>query len=158
TMLVPPGQTHRRDESSWTGLERALAAGDCAGIVHVVAGGDHAFGELGDTPHKGYEPGMTVEQVLDKYSTPRPPRGLRIVESLVPALRMRKHPLWFITLVTKQDLWWRRRQEVNHYYLFGDYQASVERIKGVLGEPRFKHQVLSASLVWNNLRDHDGNV
>lgn len=71
---------------------------------------------------------------------------------------MRKTPLWLLIVVTKQDLWWSRRHEVNQHYVSGDYEAEVQKLKLQLGSTRLKHQIVSGSLVWNNLRDHEGTV
>lgn len=79
TLIVPPGQEHRREESSWTGVARALATDECAGLIHVVAWGHHAFGQLPYTRHKLYESGMSPAQFMEKYLPARRAEEVRLL-------------------------------------------------------------------------------
>jgi hypothetical protein len=60
-----------------------------------------------------------------------------------------------ITLVTKQDLWWKERMEVIKYYKHGLYNTYIDKVAENRGRD-FRHEYLSASLTVNNFKTPSG--
>ena len=156
TLFVPPGQGPRREES-WPALRRQLINGRIAGVVNVVAAGYHAVGEIGLSgsyqTHRAYQKGMTIEEFLPAYLQVQRSEELKVLDEIRPHLcdaDLRK--LWMITLVTKQDLWWKEREDVGRHYLEGDYDRVIQQIAAARGARHFVHRYLPVSLISSNLR------
>lgn len=60
--------------------------------------------------------------------------------------------MWFLTLVTKQDLWWNSRAEVEEYYRDGEYGKILQTIEARQGIQQFRHERVLASLVIRNFK------
>jgi hypothetical protein len=69
-----------------------------------------------------------------------------------------KKKIWMITLVTKQDLWWKDRNEVRRHYMEGPYNEQIKEIANKRGQQNFAHEYLSASLVISNLGTGAGEL
>jgi hypothetical protein len=61
-------------------------------------------------------------------------------------------------LVTKQDLWWRDRVEVENEYRDREYSAEIQRILGQKGPQQFRHELVFSSLVISNYMDRCGET
>jgi hypothetical protein len=79
-----------------------------------------------------------------------------VLRELVPHLNASNGPLTMVTLVTKQDLWWDRRNETEQHYLSGEYNNLIEDIRGIKGKANFEHCYLSCALIEQNLLMPDG--
>lgn len=158
SLLVPPGQERRREERSRVDLLGSLAAGKSFGVINVVSYGYHSFAELGFEKHKLYRKGMIPKDFMGVYLPERRREEIRVLDALKPYLLTAHARIWMVTLVTKQDLWWAQRAEVNDYYTSGEYAAHLEDIVRQRGAQNFVHRLVSASLLWNNFKDHDGTV
>ena len=122
-LVVPPGQKAR--EHYWTSLYAALASGKTAGIINVVSWGYHAFQELSYKETEYYNDPMTVGEFMGVYLENRRQRELEIIEDLSHRLKDAPGKIWLVTLVTKQDLWWNNRHEVEEYYTDGPYNDII---------------------------------
>jgi hypothetical protein len=60
-----------------------------------------------------------------------------------------------VTLVTKQDLWWDRRNEVSEHYERGKYSNILDGIRKHRGA-NFNHTFVSSSLNLLNFSTKDG--
>ncbi len=114
SVLVAPGQRLRRHAADE--LRSMLTTGKVAGVMNVVAYGHHAFDpNTAFQEHRAFQPGMTKARFLTAYLKDSREEELRELEILVPAIVDCPRKLWFMTVVTKQDLWWDKRAEVRQY-------------------------------------------
>jgi len=151
TLLVGPGQERRR-KATWNELFRQLSKGKSIGVINLVSYGYHAFGgELSFKQHKVYKPGMTPSQFLKAFTEHQRQSELQVLRELQPHLESAKGRIWMLTLVTKQDLWWKSRKTVEEHYTQGEYNHILNEIAARRGAERFSHEILSASLVIQNL-------
>jgi hypothetical protein len=152
TVLVAPGQRQR--EYTWDELLDMLVTGDVAGIINVTAYGYHSLERLPSyKEHLAFESGMTKPRFLHAFLDHCRNEEIRQLESLVPALLRSRRKVWFMTLVTKQDLWWNKRAEVKRHYENGPYNELIGQIQRKVSAGRFPHEIASVSLTWENLRD-----
>jgi len=156
SLIVPPGQELR--EYHWTGLYRDLAAGKSSGVINVVSWGYHSFQALSYQDTKYFKPPMTKAEFFESYLQNRRDREQEIINNLTPRLMDAKGKIWMITLVTKQDLWWDDRTQVDKHYLEGPYNDCIQQIIRKRGEQNFAHEYLSVSLIINNLVTSAGEV
>jgi hypothetical protein len=153
-VLVPPGQTRRR-AGTWNELYRLLAAGKTVGVVNVVCWGYHST-QLEQPRLRIYRSGMPIEEFRDAYLAAMRAEELEALDSIIPHLSVAPGKLWMITLVTKQDLWWPQRNEVQDHYLRGEYAKRLEPVIRGKGETNFSHHLFSAALLKQNLVTGDG--
>jgi hypothetical protein len=152
SVVVVPGQERRED--TWDDLLRSLTSGKVKLIIHVVAWGHHSFGasdSLGYAQHRLYQPGMSSDDFVEVYTNDRRQRELDVLRKLEPhvALANQKKTI-MITLVSKQDLWWSQRSQVQSHYQNGEYEQIIQEVRKRIGSANFVHEYCSASLVMNN--------
>jgi hypothetical protein len=58
--------------------------------------------------------------------------------------------MWLLSVVTKQDLWWRQRAAVEARYGGAEYSGLVDQVIAERGAKSFRHEVVFASLVISN--------
>lgn len=164
SIFVPGGQ-RRRIQHDWPDLYQKLANGRATGVINVVSYGHHAFTEVAFTETKYYaalrerlgrEP--TKDEFVSDYLEQRRAEEIAITREILPHLQVGGKKLWMITLVTKQDLWWKNRRAVDAHYREGEYNKLIEELAQVRGHRYFKHEYVSASLVASNLQTNDGTV
>jgi energy-coupling factor transporter ATP-binding protein EcfA2 len=156
TLFAVPGQERRAH--TWTRFYQDLSAGKSAGIINVVSYGYHSFSEVSFRKTEYYQPGQTKPQFLAAYLAKRREREQQIIETLVPRIGDAKGKLWMITLVTKQDLWWKQRDIVRSHYTEGPYHRCIDAILKRRGEQHFSHEYLSAALLSANFVTKDGEL
>jgi GTPase SAR1 family protein len=150
TVIVAPGQTRR--EYTWEDLFRTMAGGKFNLIIHTVSWGYHSFGEIGYTQHRLYQNGMTLNQFMDVYTEDCRNRELDVLNKILPYLSIAaQKKTVLITLVTKQDLWWNDRLQLQAYYQNGSYEKLIQDIQNKRGSTNFIHEYQFASLVMENL-------
>ena len=110
-IVVPPGQKHRR-EATWTELLADVASGQYRGIIVMLAYGHHSLGDISYKQHKLYETGDTKAAFLPKYCQHQRADEIRVVEQIVQQLKLVTTKTWMLSVVTKEDLWWKNRDEV----------------------------------------------
>ncbi len=154
-ILVAPGQEQRR-QWTWTELYQEIAAGKSVGLINVVAYGYHAFGNPSYRELSVYRDGMTQEQFLEAFLEERRGIELQVLQDLVPRISDAKGKLWMVTLVTKEDLWWKHRADVEQYYRQGEYAAQIETITQKRGANQFMHEYVFASLAISNMTTEFG--
>ena len=116
-VVVPPGQSHRR-EATWTDIRTDLTAGKFRGVVLVVANGYHAVTAAGGYKlHELYR-GNRDQFVTDFIARQRGDE-LRVLQFLQPALESAGAKVWLLVVVTKQDLWWPDRAAAEAFYTSG---------------------------------------
>ena len=154
-VVVPPGQ-HARRVSLWGEVERDLAGGTYRGVILVSASGFHSF------PHGSYKrhPLYTgnKDEFMEKLVTQGRADEAAILARLVPHLRTSPGKLWLLSVVTKQDLWWKEADAVREWYSGGEYHRAVSDVSAARGAAGFRHEWLGVSLVINNYRSGEGEV
>jgi GTPase SAR1 family protein len=156
SVIVAPGQSRRED--TWNDLLRSLTGGEIKLIIHIVSWGYHSLGESNYLQkssymrHTLYQNGVTPEQFVEVYANDCRNRELEVLNKITPHLSIAdQSKTVMITLVTKQDLWWRDRLKVKEYYVDGNYEKLIQSIRNKLGSANFIHEYYSASLVIENL-------
>lgn len=150
SVIVAPGQIRRED--TWDDLFRTMSGGKFKLIIHVGSWGYHSFGEFGYTQHKLYKSGMTAHEFVEVYARECRNRELDVLRRIEPHLSIAdQKKTVLITLVTKQDLWWKDRLQVQAHYKNGDYEKLIQDIRNKKGSANFVHEYQSASLVMENL-------
>lgn len=155
TLVVAPGQEFRRAQS-WTAMLADLVKGKAHGVINVVSYG-HESPSVPWKQHRCHTAGMTVKQFLPALTASARDEELKVVQTLAHQLKLTSK-LWMITLVTKQDLWWRQRHAVRKHYETGPYHDAIKAIIGQVGAANFRHEYLSASLSSTNLVDSEGTL
>lgn len=157
SVRVAPGQKRRED--TWDDLLRTLVGGKIKLIIHVVSWGYHSFGEFSYTQHQLYQSGMTLEEFLREYAAVCRNRELDVLRRIEPHLSIAdQRKTIVITLVTKQDLWWNNRLEVNKHYVEGAYEQLIQNIRNQRGANNFIHEYRSTSLVMENFLSGDNEL
>ena len=152
SVIVVPGQERRR-ENSWDALLRTISQGKVSLIINVVSWGYHSFGAFSYQQSPLYQSGMTVLEFLEIYTEEYRQEELQVLTKIAPHLSVadsKKRKILFITLVTKQDLWWNDRLKIQDYYQKGEYENQIQAIRNKLGSSNFVHEYCSASLVLEN--------
>ena len=118
-----PGQILHRSRRSEAARE-AISRGT-TGIINVVSYGYH---EYRISPKDAFDQNDNVnEDFLRKH------RNIEIeaLQEWMPILGARDVADWLITVVTKADLWWDRRDEVLEYYRSGAYYDALGGAKSL---------------------------
>lgn len=157
SVIVAPGQKRRED--TWDDLLRTLVGGKIKLIIHVVSWGYQSFGEFSYTQHRLYQSGMTLEEFLREYAAVCRNRELDVLRRIEPHLSIAdQRKTIVITLVSKQDLWWNNRLEVNKHYVEGAYEQLIQNIRNKRGANNFIHEYRSTSLVMENFLSGDNEL
>jgi hypothetical protein len=143
---VVPGQKKHR-LSTWRAIEQKLAAGEFRGVIFVSSYGYHSFSVAS---LKQIKPGLAKEKALDEFIRQGQAEEVEMVKRLSPFIQASPRKMWSLTLVTKQDLWYPNRLEVESHYQTGEYAKGMERIVAAKGGQQFRHDVHFCSLVISN--------
>jgi hypothetical protein len=154
-IVVPPGQTARR-ESTWTGVERGLAAGEYRGVILVSANGYHSLAQQSYKMHALYK--GNKDAFVTAYTEAARAEEAAVLGRLTTPLRTAPGKVWLLSLVAKQDLWWPARQDVEAKYGSGEYGDFVESVTMARGRERFRHELVTASLVISNFVSGEGEL
>ncbi len=146
-VVVPPGQEHRR-EASWADLHADLSAGKFRGVILLAAYGYHTLGQIRYRDHRLYE--GNKGRFLQRYLADRRDQELTVLRQLAPHLKANRKKLWLLSLVAKQDLWWRESERVQRHYRDGDYGGELAGILARSGQRNFRYEFVFACLVISN--------
>jgi len=146
-IVVPPGQSHRRD-TTWPQIEGELAAGAYRGVVLIVSYGHHSLGLTSYKRHRLYK--GEFAQFLEDYTADRRKDEQAVLDRLSPLLRACLEPVWLLTVVTKQDLWCDEQEPVERHYRGGRFAAEIDRIRQKLGSRNFRSELVFCSLTISN--------
>jgi len=148
---IAPGQLDRID-SFWHKMFREIVSGKVRNVINVVSYGFHsvAFTLENYQQHKLYENGDSKEQFLQKFLHKNREHEIRLMKELSHRIKDAQEPVKMITLVTKQDLWWKEREQVKGFYTNGGYNDIIQNIYKKKGENHFQHVYVSASFIHNN--------
>ena len=149
SVVVPPGQERRR-EATWNDLLDQLKGGSIQGVILVSSFGYHSIGDVELEYHKDYEKGDTNEQFLSKFLPARRIEELAVLEKVKDSILGNQNPMWILNYVGKQDLWWDDKNEVEEFYLRGEYGKLVNSIEASKDKATFRHETVFGSLLIGN--------
>lgn len=135
-LLIPPGQ-RGSSPTSWRDALATLINGSSIGVINVVCAGYRTTREL-NLPFEQFRQSSIDEE-------------LKLVSEIKQPIINAKKNVWMITLVTKQDLWWSKKEEVTKHYQQGEYNKLIEEIRHYRGINQFSHAYVHASLIIQNL-------
>jgi hypothetical protein len=156
TVLVPPGQDSLR-AATWNDLVRDVASGKATVVVHVVSWGINAIEPLPFRGVAGFQEGMSPEDAAEAFAANQRARELETLREYASHFGLAPSKLSLLTVVTKQDLWWDRREEVRRHYE-GEYAQVVDGLRRRVGDKNLSHKLWSVSLIAKNLRDGEGQM
>ena len=152
-LLTTPGQQHY---GSWDELfEKTKGNGNRFGIIHVVSYGYHST-MLGMRETR--EQNETSQARILRYLGECRAKEIAVAQDLVKRLERHGQPFWMMTLVTKQDLWWQNRQNVERHYREGEYAEAIRQINNAHVAQDFRHEYFSMALHSQNFCDGAGTV
>ncbi|MBN9523483.1 hypothetical protein J0H58_34050 [bacterium] len=152
-VVVAPGQDYRR-QATWPGLLRQVATGVYRGVVLVNAFGHHTFSAASYKHHQLFK--TTKEAFLTVYFADRRAEEVRVLRQLVPHLSVCPKPVWLLSIVSKQDLWWSHHGEAEAHYQQGEYANATGEIARALGDRGFRHELAFLAMTLRNLETDAG--
>jgi len=157
-VVVLPGQKHRR-AASWTKLLEQIQNGRFAGIVLFSAYGHHSLGEISFRSLELFaRSGRKKRPFLSAYFESKRRDELEVLKQLQPYLETSSSPIWLLSAVVKQDLWWRDRKDVEQHYREGEYGQIIQTISKRRPADSFRHEFAFASLVIQNLTSGENEI
>lgn len=156
-ILAAPGQDVRADKH-WPELLSSVVQGKAIGIINIVSYGYHAIQIPTYKDHDLYNDGMTENEFMNLYLSERRVKEEDFAEKLVNGLFANENPIWMITLITKQDLWWDKREAVKEHYTTGRYNEIINRLSSELGSKGFQHEYIPVSLAIGNMKTETGET
>lgn len=150
-VMIGPGQKIRRI-ATWDSLFNLLITQKKVLIINVVSWGYHATSVELEKIIENF-PQKSDEQKRDEYFAMSRRHELEAFSDLVPHVKASQSINRMLTIVTKQDLWWKHRKKVKDYYQKNEYNEMIEDIIRHKGAGNFVHEYISCSLVCKNLFD-----
>ncbi len=154
-IVVPPGQTHRR-ETLWADVERNLGAGHYRGVIVVNAFGYHTLANLSYKEHPLYD--HTKESFLTAYLEACRRDELTVLKRIVGPLTTAPGRMWLLSVVAKEDLWDSDTQLASRFYTEGEYANLLDTVSRTKGAVNFRHELVKASLVISNFETSKGEI
>ncbi len=152
--VITPGEK-RHEEENIKKLEEIIAKKKPFGFINVVSYGYQFPKQL------KYEEMIPSGKTLEIYLEERRQEEIDLLKKLTTLISRAENLAWMLTLVTKQDLWWNKRNEVENHYKTGEYSKTIkeiqtehERIFGQQKNP-FIHECVSNSFVLGNVYSSD---
>ena len=146
-ILVAPGQDHRL-LTSWSELQGPIASGQISGIIFVASYGYHSM-TVSYKTHRVYDETRPTD-FLNDYLEFRRGEEIEVLKQLAPHVVSAPHPMWLLTAVTKEDLWWPECDTVEQYYREGPFAEATKSLFGNRGKIHFRTETEFVSLVINN--------
>lgn len=148
--FIATGQ-QRSINLNWSELFRNMASGKFKGIINVVSYGYHSYKSEASFKETEYYKSKGDKDFLEHYLAERRKSEISQLRTLAENIKNTKGKFWMVTLVNKQDLWYDVKNDVESYYLNGDYAKIIKQISDRKGD-QFIHHYVSASLVDSNLK------
>ncbi len=155
SVVVPPGQPPRRN-ATWADHEQALASGKYRGVILVVSAGYETPTPGGFRDHRLYAGGKAA--FLDRLWQEQRDDEMAIFRRLTPFMKAAAGRLWLLTVVTKQDLWYPQRRDVELRHTSGEFTDLVNGVRTAKGETAFRDEVVPLCLVIANLLTSEGET
>lgn len=148
SLLVPPGQEHRRP-STWTDALKNLANGKSRGVIIISAYGYHSLG-MSYKKTKHFVPSMSEASFLKKYLADRQADEIRVLGQILDSASKCEERIWVLSVISKQDLWHDTDSLVRDHYLNGKYSQIVSKWLDKADEKRTRHEFVFGSLTIRN--------
>ena len=124
TVIVPPGQSHRR-AATWESLLDRLAGGEFRGVILFGSYGFHTLNQVGGyRAHPLFDGGKA--RFLDDVLAANRGEEVAVAAQVAMKLRIVREPVWLLTCVTKQDLWWPDRAAAEAFYTSGPFSVALD--------------------------------
>ena len=159
-IVVPPGQKLRR-ESTWTQLKQKISGGEIRGIVQIAAYGYHSIGNISYKKDGVYDKPRhedNIEQFVSDFSETKRRDEVNVLKGLLPHIETASCKMWFLTVVTKQDLWWPFRKDVEGFYSTGEFGQQLQQLYEKKNRQTFRHEKVFGSLVIRNFETGFGEL
>lgn len=150
-----PGQPSRLDES-WKEIDEKIVRGYYCGIIYVTSYGFHNLRVSIETYNKFKE---LNEFNKDQYLSDNRRDEIRVLRKLKESIKHTKQKIWTLSLVTKEDLWFPGRSDVEIFYCKNEeYTSAINDIKNFLLPNKFKHEYAYVSTLSRRFEDTEGVV
>lgn len=146
-VMTAPGQ-ERRLEASWDEIMAAVEKHKRIGLINVVANGFHSTSLNIQDLRKDIE---TSTQTKTRYFHECREKELNQLREIELKFKKINKPLWMVTLVTKQDLWWADKSNVRKHYENAEYSEILKRISDQHTASNFRHEFFSVAFYAQNL-------
>ena len=149
--LVPPGQERRRPRD-WDDLLARLGDGEFCGVVIFASYGYHSLAQAGGyKAHTLYDGNR--KEFLSAYLEAKRLEEIAVAKLVGKAVRRSPEPVWILTCVTKQDLWWRDKAHSNEFYEVGAYADALTSSLEGCDPSLLRRETSYCCLAIQNLRD-----
>lgn len=155
-LIVLPGQKLRR-QTSWTEQLQQLAAGHVRGVIFVGCYGRCAPPKPGLATLRNGGRKRIPKDVIEAYFAACLADEIAVLKQMAPHLIAAPQPVWLMTVVLKEDLWWKDRSQVEQHYGTGDFAATIQEILESRTSSKFRHERLGGSLLIRNLWSGDSD-
>ncbi len=155
SVVVPPGQ-HARRHTLWSQIEQDLSAGKYRGVILVSAYGYHSLAQGSYKGHPLYS--GNKDQFLAEFTIRGREDEIAILKRLDPHIRAASGKMWLLSLVVKEDLWFKERDAVQAFYGGGEFKTLTEDLSRHRGVSNFRYELLPLSLVISNFMSRDGEM
>jgi hypothetical protein len=158
TISVPPGQSAFRPRH-WAQLYKVLQNSKRSIVVNVVSWGFHSVERQDLNGIDEFKNGVS-EETKAMFLHNRRQTEMRTLGEIVQPLSNYQPHLHMITLVTKQDLWWKDRSSTRGFYERPDgvYLNTLQGIYEAKGKANFTHHFRSVSFGQINFKTADGHI
>lgn len=150
---ILPGQVERHDV--WN--QQLQAVHQRKGLINVVSWGMHTPEQDSYTGHPLFRSGMSKDEFLSIYIPHCRNLEIEFMKELAPHLKALSKPFWILTLVNKQDLWWRSRLDVENHYINGEYSSFLGEVRDKAIH-KFQHEIVSAAIESENWRTKSDEI
>jgi energy-coupling factor transporter ATP-binding protein EcfA2 len=154
SIVVLPGQL-----KEWNDSLKQMANNKVNLVINTVSYGYHSINQIDYQTLSFYRTGTPIKTLMNAYTDSQRSLEMEYLKYIIPYLSLAGNAqIAMMTLVTKQDLWWLARNEVNSYYRSGEYDRLVTEVQNNLGRINFIHEYVSASLITENFIDANGTM
>ena len=149
--VVPPGQEHRRPRD-WDDLLARLSRGEFCGVIIFASYGYHSLAQAGGyKSHHLYD--GSRPRFLPAYLKAKRDEEVEVATVVGRAVRHSPEPIWVLTCVTKQDLWWKDQADVNKFYENGAFAEALDSALEGCDQSSLRRESSFCCLAIQNLRD-----
>jgi hypothetical protein len=150
-LLVVPGQ-ERYLTTDWSAAASVVKGSRSAGVVNIVAYGFHSVSTESLFQLVRHEAGASRNELLERFLEERRNAETQRLQFLLSQLEGIGRPLWMVTLVTKQDLWWPDSEKVHAHYSDGEYGKAINGFERLMKQRKlgFSHHFVSVSQTHQN--------
>jgi GTPase SAR1 family protein len=147
TLIIPPGQAHRRGET-WKSVKEGITRGEFRGIILLAAYGYHSLPRMSYKEHPLFS--RSREKFLLAYLADRLEEEQKVLAELLPHLLANSQKYWLLTVVTKEDLWDKEASAVRAHYGAGLWETEIAKVRSSKVPELFRSELVYTSLVIGN--------